>query len=94
MQVVHFLQSNFSGVFFQFLSLFFKVVSALSSFLTIGLNMYGLYQNCSGLTSHDVRLFYAIRNLFNMMSNQVGSVTLESWLHDMSRSGFGQIFAY
>lgn len=85
------------GFFFQFLSLFLQVVSALSSFLTIGLNMYGLYQNCSGLTSHDVRLFYAIRNLFNMMSNQVGFVTLVATRHvkvRQSRSDFCLLIAW
>ncbi len=48
---------------------------ATDSFLKIGLNLYGLYQNCSGLKSKDVNLFYAVRNVFKMMPNKVGSVS-------------------
>lgn len=42
-----------------------KLVSQVDFIVAdIGLNIYGLYHNCSGLKSKDVRLFFAFRNIF------------------------------
>ncbi|XP_028409969.1 lysosomal protective protein-like [Dendronephthya gigantea] len=42
----------------------------LRSFTKIGLNTYGLYQNCSGLKSKDVRLFFAFKNLLTTINKK------------------------